>query len=126
VAIAAIGSSSELIIFYTTLVKHHDDPFPGLGPALACALIAQVANVLLAAVLAAQVPGGYRVRSWTFLAAMLWSLAGTVFLLIRTAGSAGRADAGRIDARRIVLWLVSAWVWPILVRRRPPGSDGQA
>jgi 4-amino-4-deoxy-L-arabinose transferase-like glycosyltransferase len=97
-----------------------------LGPALACALIAQVANVLLAALFAAQVPGGYRVRSWVFLAAMLWSVAGSVFLLIRTAGSAGRADAGRIDARRIALWLVSAWIWPILVRRRPPDSEGQA
>jgi 4-amino-4-deoxy-L-arabinose transferase-like glycosyltransferase len=106
-------------------MKHHDDPFPGLGPALACALIAQVANVLLAAVLAAQVPGGYRVRSWVFLTALLWSVAGTVFLLIRTAGGAKRDDASRIDARRIVLWLVSVWVWPILVRRRRLNPRGE-
>lgn len=114
-------------------MQHHDsqlrsqlrNPPSGLGPALACALIAQVANVLLAAVCAAQVPGGYRVRSWVFLAALLWSLAGTVFLLIRTAGSPARDQANAIGLRRIALWLVSTWVWPILVLwPRSASQDG--
>jgi hypothetical protein len=97
---------------------------PGLGHALACALIAQTLNVLLAAVLAAQVPGGYRVRSWVFLAGLLWSAAGTVLLLMRTTAAAGGRGEPAIRLSRIALWLVSAWVWPILVRwRRPdPGS----
>src|ERR1700756_3423771 len=88
--------------------------------------MAQVGNVLLAAVVAAQVPGGYRVRSSVFLAALLWSLAGTVFLLIRTAG-AGARDANPIRPGRIALWLVSAWVWPILARwKRPRWQDSAA
>ena len=106
-------------------MQHHHNPLSGLAPALACALIAQIASVLLAAVLAAQVPGGYRVRSWVFLAALLWSLAGTVFLLVRTAGGAARDQANAIGLRRIALWLVSAWVWPILVRRRRSPSEDQ-
>jgi len=105
-------------------VRHHQDPSPGLGQALACALIAQLLSVLLAAVLAAQVPGGYRVRSWVFLTGLLWSVAGTVLLLIRTAAAAGRSQVQSIRLSRIALWLVSAWVWPILVRSRRPDRDG--
>jgi len=106
-------------------VKHHEDPLSALGPALACALIAQVVNVLLAAIFAAQMPGGYRVRSWVFLAALLWSVAGTVLLLVRTAGGSSRSDTKGVRLRHIGLWLVSSWVWPVLVRRRRPGSDRQ-
>jgi hypothetical protein len=105
-------------------VHRYDDPNPGLGPALACALIAQTLSVLLAALLAAQMPGGYRVRSTVFLAALLWSVAGTVLLLIRTSGAGGRAQRDRINVGRIGLWLLSAWVWPALVLW--PGRDPQA
>jgi hypothetical protein len=108
-------------------MSHYDDPLAELGPALACALIAQAVSVLLAAVFAAQVPGGYRVRSCVFLAALLWSVAGTVLLLIRTAGgSKGSGGAIQIRLSRIALWVVSSWVWPILVRRRRPTSGAQA
>jgi hypothetical protein len=91
-------------------VKHHVDPLSALGPALACALIAQVVSVFLAAVFAAQMPGGYRVRSWVFVAALLWNVAGTVVLLIRTAGGTSHTDAKGIGLGRIALWLVSSWV----------------
>jgi hypothetical protein len=101
-------------------VKHPDDPLSRLGPTLACALLAQIVSVLLAAALAAQVPGGYRVRSWVFLAQVLWSLAGTVLLLIRIASGAGRVDQRGMRLSQIGLWLVSSWVWPILVRWRRP------
>jgi hypothetical protein len=106
-------------------MSHHQDPLAELGPALACALIAQVVSVLLAAVFAAQVPGGYRVRSCVFLAALLWSVAGTVLLLIRTAGGSKGSGAKQIRFSRIALWVVSSWVWPILVLRRHPTSEGQ-
>jgi hypothetical protein len=106
-----------------TLVSQHQDPLAELGPALVCALIAQLVSVLLAAALAAKMPGGYRVRSWVFLAALSWSLAGTVLLLIRTAGSSRSGNAGQIGFGRIALWLVSSWVWPILVRRQRPTPD---
>jgi hypothetical protein len=103
-------------------VKHRGDSPPGLGAALACALIAQIVSVLLAAVFAAQVPGGYRVRSWVFLAALLWSLAGTVLLLVRTAAGAGTTDTKPVRLGRIALWLVSSWVWPLLVHRQHPSE----
>jgi len=99
-------------------VKQPDDPLASLGSTLACALLAQVLNVLLAAVLAAQAPGGYRVRSWVFLAAVLWTVAGAVLLLAQTTRAADRSDAGGVRLRRVALWLASAWLWPILVRWR--------
>lgn len=105
-------------------MKIDQDPLPRLGQALTCALIAQMISVMLAAVFAARVPGGYRVRSWVFLAALLWSLAGTVLLLVRTAGGAGRSAGDGVRLSRIALWLVSSWLWPILVRWRRPGSEG--
>jgi hypothetical protein len=101
-------------------VKPPEDPLTSLGSNLACALLAQVLNVVLAAVLAAQVPGGYRVRSWVFLAAVLWSLGGTVLLLVRTMHGPARNEAPGIRLGRVVLWLASAWLWPILVRWRRP------
>ena len=105
-------------------MSHHQDPLAELGPTLACALIAQVVSVLLAAVFAAQVPGGYRVRSCVFLAALLWTVAGTVLLLIRTAGGSKGSAAGQLSFSRIALWVASSWVWPILLGRRRPSDDG--
>jgi hypothetical protein len=102
-----------------------DHPLAGLGPALACALIAQTGNVLLAAIAASQVPGGYRVRSSVFVVALLWSLAGTVLLLVRTAGADRRVSNG-VRPGRIALWLTSAWVWPVLMWWKRPGSEGTA
>ena len=82
------GSISKL-----SRVKPPEDPLTSLGSNLACALLAQLLNVMLAAVLAAQVPGGYRVRSWVFLAAVLWSLGGTVLLLVGTTRGVARNGA---------------------------------
>jgi len=98
---------------------------PGLGPTLACALLAQIVSVLSAALIAAQVPGGYRVRSWVFLVALLWSVVGTVLLLVQTAGAAPRGESRGIRVRRVALWWVSSWVWPVLVRRHA-GSTGDS
>ncbi len=102
-----------------------DDPLARMGATLACALLAQIASVVLAALLASQVPGGYRARAWAFLGAVLWTLAGTVLLVVQTARARQPGDGGGLSPRRIGLWLVSAWVWPILVRWRKPDSDGQ-
>ncbi len=104
-------------------MQHHEDPLPALGAPLACALIAQVFSVMIAAVVASLAPGGYRVRSWVFLAGLLWSLAGTVLLLVRTAGGTPRREANAVAPGRIVLWLVSSWVWPVLVRWRRTDAD---
>jgi hypothetical protein len=121
-------------------VKPYDDPLERMGMTLACALLAQVASVLLAALLASLVPGGYRARAFAFLGGVVWTLAGTVLLVIQTVrtdapdretGAAGSADpAGpapkgppaplsSLTPRRIALWIVSSWLWPVLVRWRP-------
>jgi len=123
VAIATIGLWSVPIdgsISKLCRVKQPEDPLAGLGSTLVCALLAQALSVLLAAVLASRSPGGYRVRSWVFLGAVLWSLAGTVLLLIQTNRGTARTPERGIGLVRIGLWVASVWVWPILVRRRPP------
>jgi hypothetical protein len=107
-------------------VTHPEDRQPGLGAALACALIAQIVNVLVAALVAAQVPGGYRVRSWVFLAALLWSVAGTVWLLIRTGANTRGSVADQVRIGRIALWIASSWVWPLLVHRHSTTSQDSA
>ena len=102
----------------------HDDPLRALGSALACALIAQILSVIVAAVLASQLPGGYRVQSWVFLGVILWTVAGTVVLLVRTAGKTNIEASGpsarrpRLRPRQVLLWLLSSWVWPLLLHRR--------
>jgi hypothetical protein len=102
-------------------MNRYEDPLSRIGMTLACALLAQIASVMLAALLASTVPGGYRVRAWVFLGALTWTLAGTVLLVVQTT----RADQGRppggIRPSRIALWIVSSWLWPILVRWRRPG-----
>ena len=82
-------------------MKPPEDPLASLGSDLTCALLAQVLNVVLAAVLAAQVPAGYRVRSWVFLAAVLWSVAGMVLLLVRTMRGGARNDGRGIRVGRV-------------------------
>jgi hypothetical protein len=107
-------------------VKRHEDPLSTFGPALVCALSAQAVSVFLAALFASMMPGGYRVRSGVFLAAVLWSVAGTVVLLIRTAGALATKGTQAISLGRIALWLASSWVWPVLVQRRQPASQEQS
>jgi len=99
----------------------YEDPLARMGMTLACALLAQIANVMLAALMASAAPGGYRVRAWTFLILVLWTMVGTVLLVIRTARAGPGRQAGRIRPGRVALWIVSPWVWPILVRMRPAG-----
>jgi Na+/melibiose symporter-like transporter len=106
-------------------MKPSDDPLERLGVTLACALLAQVISVLLAALLASTVPGGYRARAFAFLGGVAWTLIGTVLLVIQTVRAEPRGEdaqrgvLARLAPRRIALWIVSSWLWPILVRWRP-------
>jgi hypothetical protein len=93
------------------------DPLASMGMTLACAAIAQIASVIAAALLASMVPGGYRARAWAFLAAVAWTIAGTVILILKTSKAEPR-DRGLRGLRpaRIAMWIASSWIWPILVR----------
>jgi len=97
-----------------------DDPLARMGMTLACALIAQIASVIAAALLASMVPGGYQARAWTFLGAVAWTVAGTVILVLKTSRAEPRDPRLRglrgLRPARIALWIVSSWLWPILVR----------
>lgn len=95
------------------------DPLQRMGMTLACAIVAQVVSVILAALLASRLPGGYSARAWSFLAGVVWTGAGTVFLVLKTWQSQPAArdrGLGGLRPARIAMWIVSSWVWPILVR----------
>jgi len=102
-------------------MNRYEDPLSRIGMTLACALLAQIASVMLAALLASAVPGGYRDRAWVFLGAVTWTLVGTVLLVVQTARAEQKPPTGGIRPTRIALWIVSSWLWPILVRWRTPG-----
>jgi hypothetical protein len=106
-------------------MDEYEDPLARIGLTLACAVIGQIVSVVLAALLASTLEGGYRVRAWSFLALVVWTLAGTVVLVLQTLraepgpAAARRSGLTNLAPRRIALWIVSSWVWPILVRWRP-------
>jgi len=105
-------------------MQEYDDPLARMGLTLACAVIGQIVSVILSALLASTLAGGYRVRAWAFLALVVWTLAGTVVLVLQTLRAEGRPDETKrsgltnLAPRRIALWIVSSWVWPVLVRWR--------
>jgi len=96
----------------------YEDPLARMGGALVCALLAQIANVMAAALLASTLPGDYRVRSLAFLGGVMWTLAGTILLVVQTSRAGARSQGAGVRAGRVALWFVSAWVWPILVHWR--------
>ena len=80
-------------------MQEYDDPLARMGLTLACAVIGQIVSVILSALLASTLAGGYRVRAWAFLALVVWTLAGTVVLVCcrRCAPKAGPMRRSEAD-----------------------------
>lgn len=90
------------------------DPLARMGGMLAAVLLAFVVSMLLAALIASQVPGSYSVRAYSYLSLILWTLAGSI-LLVRVTS---RTEAGPFRVRRLVKWMISIWLWPLLLAGR--------
>jgi len=95
------------------------DPLGRMGGTLAALLFAVVLSVILAAVLASLVPGGYRARALSYLLLMAWVIVGAVLLVRATL----QRESGRFTLGRIAKWMISIWLWPLLLfgRRRASG-----
>jgi MFS family permease len=105
------------------MVPGEDDPLWRLRHALAGVSLALLLSVLLAALggswLAGWLDDRYAVRVTLYAALLAYVVAGAVVLFVRVA----QHETQPLSARRVGLWLVSLWMWPLLWRsgrNRPP------
>ncbi|MGN1209054.1 MAG: hypothetical protein ACI4SV_02030 [Duodenibacillus sp.] len=75
------------------------------------ACLAVIASVPAAAFLASLFGDTYTVRATVYCSLLLWACvgAGVIFYLTR------HSEGERFSAARLVLWFVSAWLWPLLL-----------
>jgi len=95
-----------------------NDPLWRLRHALAGVALALLASVLLAA-LAGRVLGdlfgdSYGLRLAIYLALLLYVVVGAVLLFKRVA----QHETRPLSAARVLRWLASLWLWPLLLARR--------
>ena len=91
-----------------------DDPLIRLVRPLSAVLLATALNVLVAAMIGGALPFEYSGRAWTYAGLMLYVLAGAV-LLFRASGQAEAEAAAPLSAARVGRWMLSIWLWPLLL-----------
>lgn len=91
-----------------------NDPLFKHRHALVGALVAVVVSVVIAAFVAGSLPFDYPGRAWTYAGLVAWILVGAVLVLRATLGG----ERNRLTIRRLVIWIVTIWLWPVFVRRR--------
>ncbi len=95
------------------------DSLERMGGVLVAVLLAFVLSVLLAALIASQVPGNYSARANAYLGLVAWILVGSVLLFRATV----QAASGRFTVRGLAMWMISIWLWPLLLVRRRPSRE---
>jgi hypothetical protein len=106
-------------------MPYDDDPLWRMRHALAGMALALLASVLLAALagsaLAPLFDDSYGTRLTIYLLLLAYVVAGTVLLFVRVA----RHETQPLSAGRALRWLLSVWLWPLLLavgRRRGAGD----
>lgn len=84
------------------------------GPALVGACLAVVLSVPTAAIVAAWLGDTYEKRALVYCIFLLWALVGAILIFAKTY----RYESKQITLFRVLLWLASAWLWPLLLLRR--------
>jgi predicted MFS family arabinose efflux permease len=104
-------------------MPRNDDPDASLSPAMVGAALAVIISVPLAAWVAGHLDADYDTRAWVYTISVLWALAGAVIVFALT----HEAERGRLSLGRVLKWIVSVWLWPLLAlrprRRRPRDED---
>jgi hypothetical protein len=101
-----------------------NDPLWKLRHALAGLALALLLSVPLAALVARLagdlVGDSYGLRVALYGGLLVYVLVGTALLFVRVA----RHETRRLSAGRLLLWLASLWLWPLLLARRraPPAA----
>lgn len=106
----------------------HNDPLWRLRHALAGLALALLASVPLAALagrwLGDALGDSYHARVAAYAALLAYVVAGAVTLFIRVA----QHETRPLSAARVLRWLASLWLWPLLLagrRRASPGDDAR-
>jgi hypothetical protein len=105
-------------------VHHLDDPLWRLRHALLGVGLALLLSVLFSALagrwLGDFIADSYALRVAIYAGLLLYVLVGAGLLLARVA----RHETRPLDAGRLLLWLLSLWLWPALLLRRRDASRG--
>lgn len=83
---------------------------PLIGPALIGACLAVVVSVPTAAYLGSLFGNSYNMRALIYCGLLLWSIIGAIVIFMITR----RAEQKNISLGFILLWFISAWLWPLL------------
>ncbi len=104
------------------MTPHENDPLWKLRHALLGLALALAVSVPLAAWLGAALADvfadSYGLRVAIYAALLVHVVVGAVLLFVKVA----RHETRALNARRFGLWLVSLWLWPLLLLRRGPTS----
>lgn len=91
-----------------------NDPLTKYGRPLAGVLIAVIVSMLIAAMIGGALPFDYQGRAWTYTGLVLYVIAGAVVVFRMTY----EGERQPLSLGRIVKWIVSLWLWPLLLVRR--------
>lgn len=81
---------------------------PSLG-ALLSAVLSVLLSLIVAALIGSRVGDDYQTRALVNVSLLLWSVVGAGVLLYLT-----RRSTSRPTLKRILLWTVSSWLWPLM------------
>ena len=81
---------------------------PSLG-ALLSAVLSVLLSLIVAALIGSRVGDDYQTRALVYVSLLLWSVVGAGVLLYLT-----RRSTSRPTLKRILLWTVSSWLWPLM------------
>jgi len=95
------------------------DPLSRMGGALAALLLAVVLSVILAAWMGSLFGASYRARAFWYFGLLAWVLIGAVLLFRATFAR----ESGRFTLARLAKWMISIWLWPLLLLGRRRGSN---
>lgn len=95
-----------------------NDPLWRLRHALAGMAVALLLSVVIAALLGAAIGDAigdsYALRAGLYSALLVYVVVGAVLLFIRVA----QHETRPISPGRVAVWLLSLWLWPLLLSRR--------
>lgn len=91
-----------------------NDPLTRYGRPLVAALLAVAASVVIAALIGGLMPFSYTGRALTYVALLVYVIVGGV-VVFRTVA---QAEQQPLNLVRLAKWIVSLWVWPLLLMRR--------
>lgn len=99
-----------------------NDPLWRLRHALAGMALALLLSVFVAALLGRVVgdliADSYALRAGLYAALLVYVVVGAVLLFVRVA----QHETRPLSATRVLLWLASLWLWPVLLLRQRGGA----